>query len=208
MHFKLLTWSVMMFAVRASFIAAALAVASFGAQASLVNLVADGQWHTFSVESTESRTTDTAWIDILANDGSRLSFAFTVAAGFEGTLSVTDTGFKGGTYSVFNTASGSAVSLGTTSAVVPYEIDFSAPFLSVVDAVASSDYSHGMFKLGAGSYVITGELAQSVTLAGDALISDTGALKLEVSAVPEPSSYALVLAGLGLVAAARRRSVR
>ena len=197
-----------MFAVRACFAAVALAAASFGAQASLVNLVADGQWREFSVEATESRTTDTAWIDILANDGSRLSFAFTVAAGFEGTLSVTDTGFKGATYSLFNTASGNAVSLGTTAAVAPYEIDFNAPFLDAATAAASSDYSHGVFKLGAGSYVITGELAQSVTLGGDALISDTGALKLEVSAVPEPSGYALVLAGLGLMAAARRRSAR
>jgi len=48
-----------------------------------------------------------------------------------------------------------------------------------------------------------------VQFEGAAFNYDGGAVKLDLAAaVPEPSSYALVLAGLGLVAADRRRSAR
>jgi len=208
MHTKLLTWSVMMFAVRASFIAAALAAASFGAQASMVNLVADGQWHTFSVAEDISTAGATAWInndDAAGPLGSALSFSFTVAAGQVGTLSVTDAYTQGAVYQVFS----NGASLGLTSSV-PVATDILGNANPEV-AFLSSDYSHAVFTFNEGSYTVTGALVQAVQFEGAAFNYDGGAVKLDLAAapaVPEPSSYALLLAGMGLVAAVRRRAVR
>jgi hypothetical protein len=206
MHTKLLTWSVMMNAVRASFLALALTAVSFGAQASLVNLVADGQWHTFSVAEDISTVGATAWINNGDADGAQgeaLSFSFTVAAGRVGTLSVTDAYTQGAVYQVFS----NGASLGLTSSVPVASgiLGDAGPDVAFV----SSDYSHAVFTFYEGTYTVTGALAQAVQFEGAAFNYDGGAVKLDLAAaVPEPSSYALVLAGLGLVAAARRRSAR
>jgi hypothetical protein len=208
MHTKLLTWSVMMFAVRASFIAAALAAASLGAQASMVNLVADGEWHTFSVAEDISNAGATAWIDngdANGPQGSALSFSFTVAAGQVGTLSVTDAYAQGAVYQVFS----NGVSLGQTSAV-PVATDFLGNANPDV-AFLSNDYSHAVFTFNEGSYTVTGSLSQAMQIDNAPFNYDGGAVKLELApapAVPEPTSYALLLAGLGLMAMVRRRSAR
>lgn len=196
-----------MFAVRASFLALALAAASFGAQASLINLSADGQWHTFSVAEDVSTAGATAWIDngdASGPQGSALSFSFTIAAGQIGTLSVTDAYAQGAVYQVFS----NGASLGLTSSV-PVAIDLLGS-ANPEDAFVSSDYSHAVFTFSEGSYTVTGALVQAVQLDNAAFNFDGGALKLDVAAaaVPEPSSHALVLAGLGLVAAVRRGTAR
>lgn len=196
-----------MFAVRASFIAVALAAASFGAQATLVTLVDDDQWHTFSVAEDVSTAGATAWIDngdASGPQGSALSFSFTVAAGQTGTLSVTDAFTQGAVYQVFSNGS----SIGLTSSV-PVATDFLGS-ANPEDAFVSSDYSHAVFTFNEGSYTVTGALVQAVQFEGAAFNYDGGAVKLDLAAaaVPEPSSYALVLAGLGLVALARRRAAR
>lgn len=196
-----------MFAVRASFLALALTAASFGAQASLINLSADGQWHSFSVSEDVSTAGATAWIDngdASGPQGSALSFSFTVAAGQIGTLSVTDSYFQGAVYQVFS----NGASIGLTSSV-PVATDLVGS-ANAEDAFVSSDYSHAVFTFSEGSYTVTGALVQAIQFDGAAFNYDGGAVKLDLAAaaVPEPSSYALVLAGLGLVALARRRAAR
>ena len=69
-------------------------------------------------------------------------------------------------------------------------------------ALANPAYSNGVFILGAGTYSISGALLQSVD--GD-LDSTIGGVRLSVSAIPEPTSGALMIAGLAAVAALARR---
>ncbi|MDP0941742.1 PEP-CTERM sorting domain-containing protein, partial [Klebsiella quasipneumoniae] len=66
------------------------------------------------------------------------------------------------------------------------------------------------FILQAGNHSISGSLLQSVLVDVGAgpLNATVGALKLEVSAVPEPATLVSLLAGLGLIGlVVRRRSV-
>lgn len=187
-------------------LAAALVSSSLAAQASTVNLVADGQWQSFGVDSFASQSGGNEWIDNAnTNDpgyGSALTFTFTVAAGYQGTLTVVDADLAGDTFRVFNNGD----LLGTTSSVPEQQYggapdvgyDFDA-------ALANNAFSHGAFSLSAGSYSISGALAQSVLLGSDPLNATAGAVMLTVSAVPEPSSAVLVLAALGACAFTSRR---
>lgn len=174
--------------------ALALALAAAApAQATTIALPADGSWQEFTVDNFVAPSFGTDWIDY--TDGSALHFDFTVPAGFVATLTVVDNGFAGDTFTVRN----GATVLGATSSVATGTIAGDTVFV-FDEALANPAYSHGVFTLGAGSYSINGSLLQSVLDdGGQPLNSTSGALKLNVSAVPEPTSIALLLAGLGVV---------
>jgi hypothetical protein len=76
-------------------------------------------------------------------------------------------------------------------------------------ALSNADFSRGVYGFGAGSYTVAGALFTSA-LDGDgaALNATVGALKLEIAPVPEGSTLAVLLAGLGVFGRlARRRAV-
>lgn len=187
------------------FALAALMAAVFAAPAHATDLAlpANGQWQMFSIDDLNSNAFDTRWFD--DSNGSVLSFTFTVGAGMVGTLTVVDGSFAGDTFSVtnFGAALGttSAVPVGTYEAPVDAGYDFDA-------ALANPLFSRGVFTLGEGSYSISGQLLQSVTFGGTALNATVGAVQLTVSAVPEPSTFAMLLAGFGVMGMLARRRAR
>ena len=189
---------------------AVLLSSSLAAQATSVSLVANDQWQAFGVDSFASSSGGNEWIDNSDTNapgyGSPLNFTFTIAAGSQGTLTVVDGDLAGDTFNVYNNGG----LLGSTSAV-PVQQYGSAPDVgyNFDAALANPAFSNGVFTLSAGSYSISGVLAQSVLLGTDPLNATGGAVKLSVSAVPEPASAALVLAALGVTAlVSRRRDAR
>lgn len=170
------------------------------AGATTVALPADGTWHEFDVDAAAPPAYGKGWIDFA--DGSPLSFRFTIAAGRTGTLAVVDAGFAGDTFTVTNFGA----TLGHTSGVAIGNVDGDVEF-DFDAAFADAAYSHGVFTLGAGTYDISGALLQSVhdDLAGTDLDATSGALRLSVSPVPEPSGVALSLGGLAAIALLARR---
>ena len=180
----------------------AAAVIAAPAQATTVALAGDGSWNEFNVDSFIATDFGTGWID--SADGSPLSFTFTIAAGSHGTLTVVDAGFAGDTFSVTNFGSAlgatSGVATGTTDGALVFDFD---------DALANPAYSRGVFNLNAGTYSIGGSLLQSVLDSGLALDATNGAVRLSISAIPEPSSTALMFGGLAAAAllVRRRKSV-
>lgn len=197
-----------------STLTAAVVAASFalGAQATTLVLSADGTWNEFNVaEDLAAAGNEARWIDYFQDaanparqgDGSVLSFSFTIAQGYVGSLTVVDAGSYGDVYDVLN----NGVSLGTTSAVAPVDLgSYAGDFVFNYDAaLADANYSRGVFTLQAGTYNISGVLVQAATLDGAPFRYTPGAVKLEVSAVPEPSSLVLLLAGVAALGAIARR---
>jgi hypothetical protein len=180
---------------------AALAIASVAAQATTVSLATDGQWHSFGVDSFSASSGGTEWID---NDdtnamgyGTPLDFNFTVASGYVARLTVVDASLAGDAFVLFN----ASASLGATS-VVPVQHYSSAPDIGLDydAALLNNNFSRGVFNLGAGTYSIRGALTQSLLLDDGSPINATaGALKVSISAVPEPGAVELVLAAFGVV---------
>ena len=169
------------------------------AQATSVTLAPTGTWAEFFVVDPVFNlgNTDLAWVDL--NDYSNISFNFTVAPGFHATVTVVDAGFSG---DVFAVASNGVALLNTS--VAPQSFPDST--LDHDAALANPDFSRGVYGFGAGTYTITGALFSSA-LDGDnlPLNATVGALKLEVSPVPEASTLGLLLAGLGFIGALARR---
>jgi hypothetical protein len=164
--------------------------------------VSGSGWHDFTVvdPSYSLGNTDLSWLDF--NDFSNISFSFTVAPGFYGTVTVVDAGFSGDVFSVMS----NGVALADTSAAVnsypTSELDYDA-------ALTNSNFSRGVYGFDAGSYTITGALLTSaLNDSAGAINATVGALKLEVAAVPEASTLTMLMAGLGVVGLlARRRAV-
>ena len=182
---------------------AAAAVIATPAQATSVALAADGKWMEFNVDSFLAQDFGNGWIDEdYAGDDSALSFTFTIAKGSVGKLTVVDAGFAGDTFSItnFGSAIGATSGVASGTSAGSTESSFDA-------ALINPAYSNGVFTLAAGTYSLSGSLLQSVD--GD-LDATNGAVRLTTSAVPEPSSTALLFGGLAAVAllARRRKSAR
>jgi len=164
------------------------------AQAGTVDVGVDGQWQAFDVDEFMSQSGGLEWIEL---DGSALSFSFTSAVPV--LLRVVDGGFSGDVFSV----SLDGALLGQTSGTDVHSypdslgLDFDA-------AYASAAYSRGQWLVSAGTHVITGTLAASALVDGQPLNASVGAIQL--SAVPEPAEWALMLAGLALVAVVKRHA--
>ena len=181
-----------------SCLAASLLACALCAQATTIALPADGSWQGFDVSDAIGPGDGLGWIDI---DGEALSFSFSIGQGFTGQLTVVDTVFSGDVFSV----SANGVLLGITSAAVNSYPD--GVVIDPVEALANASYSRGVFQFGAGSHTVSGRLvASALDALGNPINATAGALNLTVSAVPEVSTAALLLAGLGLLPLLRRRA--
>lgn len=194
--------------LRSSFVAAAVALSAVAAQAAtIVPVTQDGSWNAFSVDALSTSAANALkWIDIdyssAAGDADTLSFSFTVTD--KAILRVVDLFAAGDTYNVSITSAAGTQVL-STSAVTARDLgDAVLPFVGTAAAAwGNADFSRLEVVLGAGTYTVSGALLQSVTDAGLAVNSTAGALS--VTAVPEPTGLALVLAAAGVVGLVSRR---
>jgi hypothetical protein len=176
--------------------AAVLALgAALPAHATSVSLSPDSTWHAFDVSDVLSADQGLGWFDFNSLTGEALEFTINVPTGQSVMLTVTDAGFAGDRFEVFD----NGASLGLTSAVpadgagLDVGLNFNA-------ALASSSFSKGFFFLGAGSHTITGLLSQSAV---DAINSTVGAIS--ATPVPLPASVLLLFSGGGLMSLFARR---
>ncbi len=174
-------------------LASAIASLALPAHAKDISLIAGSGWQTFDVD--RDAVGSSVWADIANNSFEKLFFTFTVANGFTANLTVLDGAFAGNTFAVFD---GNTL-LGNTSSVATADQD-TATFSSSYDtALLDPAYSRGVFTLGAGAHRVNGVLLQAGLASGSPVFATEGAVKLTVqavSAVPEPSTYATLLAGL------------
>jgi hypothetical protein len=191
-----------------SFRAAAVGVLTLAAgltSAQAASLAADGQWTEFlvNVDLTPANSPNSLdWL-VSYNDASLAHFTFTITAGQIGSLTVVDTGTSGDRFIVKNFGA----ALGETSVGVDGDPLLEGSSVADFDlALANPAFSRGVYTLQAGSYDISGSLSHSVLLDGSPLNVTTGGLQLTVSAVPEPTTLATLLAGLALLSLALRRN--
>lgn len=200
--------------LRSSFVAASFAFSAIAAQAAtVIPVTQDGSWYAFTVDALSAQSGGLEWIDSDydlsggAGDFKALSFTFTVAD--KAILKLVDIYGAGDTYNLAIT-SASGTSAYTSSSVTARDLN-DAVLPSFNDSfdgafADSANFSQLTLTLGAGTYTVTGSLLQSVTADGVALNSTAGGLS--VTAVPEPSSLALVLAAAGVVGVVSRRRAR
>lgn len=171
------------------FLAALVSASALGsAGAAPVALTADGTWFEFVVGDVGD-----TWRSPL--DGDPITFTLTSAAAF--TLRLVDVGFAGDRVEV---VSGGSSVLGTTSDVA---VDDFVYAITADEAFAApGTWSQGSWLLSAGTYEFSGSAFASPFGGASWWIS---ALAEPVTGVPEPSSVALVLGSLGLLAATRKR---
>ena len=177
--------------------AGALASLALIGSAHAVSLAANGAWAGFTVDG-NLPPYSLGWSD---DNAAPLSFEFAIAPGFQGTLTVVDLVFSGDRFSV--THNGQL--LGLTSVAVDGYDPVNPGVLDASTALAQPAFSRGVYMLGAGSHSITGALSTSLTVDGQALDATLGAVRLEVSAVPEPATLVTLLAGLSLLSLVLRR---
>lgn len=165
-------------------IAASLAALAFNAHA--VDVPTDGSWVEFDFDAQGS-----SLYDLISND---TAFTFTVSQ--NSVLRIVDAGFSGDRFSI------TVSSLGTTLTSAPVAQGISEdPVFDAAAVWADSRFSKASWALGAGTYTVSGVATASPFGGGFGYLS--------VTAVPEPESFAMLLAGLGLVGAiARRRTAR
>jgi hypothetical protein len=159
--------------------ACALALACAAqAHATVRPLTADGIWFTLAVEDQVADSHGVEWIDAdnTLNPGyvSALGLAFSIDPGFLGRL------------------------LGSTRAVAVQTINGAPLELGPELALVNPVFSRGSF---AGTHLVKGSLLQSVLLPDSSTLlnATAGALRLELSDVPGPSSLPLLAGGLGLL---------
>ena len=199
--------------LRSSFVAASFAFSAIAAQAAaVIPVTQDGSWYAFTVDALSAQSGGVEWIDSDydlsggAGDFQALSFTFTVAD--KAILKLVDIYGAGDTYNLAIT-SASVTSAYTSSSVTARDLnDAVLPFNASFDGAFadSANFSQLTLTLGAGTYTVTGSLLQSVTADGVALNSTAGGLS--ITAVPEPTSLALVLAAAGVVGVVSRRRAR
>jgi hypothetical protein len=170
--------------------------AALPAHATTVSLSPDSTWHAFDVSDVLSADMGLGWFDFGSPAGEALEFTIDVPTGQSVMLTVTDAGFAGDRFEVFD----NGTSLGLTSAV-PADGGGLDVGLNFDAALGNSSFSKGFFFLGAGSHTITGLLAQSAV---DAINSTVGAIS--ATPVPLPASVLLLLfSGGGLMSLFARR---
>lgn len=129
--------------------------------------------------------------------------------------SFTDT-FKLGSFSTLSTAE-AGVTASTRFLITGNGVNFSSAFLngtalSLVLGTASKTYETSLMGFdftGPLTLVVKGtSLGKGGSYGGYAQVTSTGSYAPPVSAVPEPETYAMMLAGLGLLGFAARRKAK
>lgn len=177
--------------------AGCLSLAALCAAAQAATLAADGQWAGFAVDA-NLPPYSISWIDA---DHAPLSLRFTIAEGFQGVLTVVDSVYSGDRFTVTD----NGLVLGTTGAAVDGYDAVNPGTFNPDDALANPNFSRASFTLGAGTHTVSGWLSTSLVVDGAPTLATEGAVRLAVSAVPEPASLATLLAGLSLLTVVLRR---
>jgi PEP-CTERM motif len=167
-------------------LAAAAAVAFTAMPASAATVVVGGGWTTFSFGGVGSALTkggDSVFtFSVPRNAVLKITDAFLVGDIFKLTIN--------GNVQANTSTPGSGPSLGSN-----YEGAFNSGY-----------YSTGLYSLAAGNYSVSGIATASPFQSGG------GALRVDLAGVPEPSTWAMLILGFGVIGgamrSARRQSVR